>query len=234
MRNFWNKIVALENQELRTLKKLSPFKIISVTNEKLEILSEKGKSRIIKKSVFENAYSLLKENGSINLEEIREFVEVSPVYVMAILESFPEVTKVKQGSKNVLTYDPTQFKEFEKKIYPEEIYDYKDLIEGAKKKIFVNAYERNKEASAKCIKFYGTNCYICEMKFSDIYGTIGQDFIHVHHLVEISKIKAEYVVDPIKDLIPVCPNCHAMLHYGKYEINVKTLKKIVKERKRVV
>lgn len=67
------------------------------------------------------------------------------------------------------------------------------------------------------------------MKFVDVYGPIGQDFIHVHHLVELSKMKSKYIVDPIKDLIPICPNCHAMLHYGKYETNVDELKKIVRE-----
>jgi predicted HNH restriction endonuclease len=235
MRNFWHNIVVLENQVLLTLTDRSPFKINSVSNERVVVLPNiSGSPRIIKKSVFEKAYNQLEENGSIDLDEIRRFINFSPVYVMAILESFPEVNKVKQGRKIVLTYDSSNLKKVEKKIYPEEIFDDKNLIEGAKKKIYVNAYERNKEARAKCIKYYGTNCYICEMEFSDIYGKLGKDFIHVHHLVEISKIKANYVVDPIKDLIPVCPNCHAMLHYGKYEVNVNALKKIVNERKRSI
>jgi len=34
----------------------------------------------------------------------------------------------------------------------------------------------------------------------------------VHHLVPISKIGKKYRVDPIKDLRPVCPNCHAVIH----------------------
>lgn len=233
MINFWHKIIALENQELKTLSHLSPFKIVSVTKERLDVLPFNSKSlRIIKKSVFEDAYCQLKENGSIDLEDIRRFVEVSPVYVMAILATFPEIRKVKQGRKIVLIFDSAQLNEYDKTIYPEEIDNNKDLIEGVKKKIYVNAYERNKEARNKCIKYYGTNCYICEMSFFDVYGAIGQDFIHVHHLVEISKIKSEYIVDPIKDLIPVCPNCHAMLHYGKYEINVNALKKILRKQKK--
>ncbi|HCE56382.1 MAG TPA: restriction endonuclease [Prolixibacteraceae bacterium] len=153
---------------------------------------------------------------------------------MAILESFPEINKVKQGRKIVLTYNSTKLEEVERKIYPDEIDEYKGLIEGATKKIYINAYERNKEARVKCIQYYGASCYICGMKFLDVYGKLGKDFIHVHHLVEISKIKANYVVDPINDLIPVCPNCHAMLHYGMYEVNVSALKKIVNERKQSI
>jgi 5-methylcytosine-specific restriction protein A len=48
-----------------------------------------------------------------------------------------------------------------------------------------------------------------------MYGEIGRGFIHVHHVVPISSIGESYKVDPAKDLVPVCPNCHAMLHRGK-------------------
>jgi 5-methylcytosine-specific restriction protein A len=41
---------------------------------------------------------------------------------------------------------------------------------------------------------------------------LGAGFIQVHHTVPLSSIGTEYVIDPIRDLIPVCPNCHAMLH----------------------
>jgi 5-methylcytosine-specific restriction protein A len=36
--------------------------------------------------------------------------------------------------------------------------------------------------------------------------------IHVHHIVPVSSIGEKYKVDPINDLIPVCPNCHAVFH----------------------
>ena len=50
------------------------------------------------------------------------------------------------------------------------------------------------------------------MNFEAIYGAIGRDFIHVHHLIPLSEVGDTYEVDPIEDLRPVCPNCHAMLH----------------------
>jgi 5-methylcytosine-specific restriction protein A len=57
-----------------------------------------------------------------------------------------------------------------------------------------------------------------------MYGDIGRDFIHVHHEVELASIGAEYVIDPINDLKPVCPNCHAMLHRRKPAYSVNELK----------
>ena len=57
---------------------------------------------------------------------------------------------------------------------------------------------------------------------------MGKDFIHVHHIIPLNEIKEEYTVDPIKDLVPVCPNCHAMLHRKINEeyININELKAI--------
>ncbi|MPR31936.1 HNH endonuclease, partial [Salmonirosea aquatica] len=51
--------------------------------------------------------------------------------------------------------------------------------------------------------------------FERYFGEVGKGFIHVHHVNQISSIGNEYNVDPIKDLIPVCPNCHAMIHSRK-------------------
>ena len=64
----------------------------------------------------------------------------------------------------------------------------------------------------ECIEHYGTTCSICNFNFEKIYGKIGENFIHVHHLTDISIIAENYNVNPIIDLRPVCPNCHAMLH----------------------
>ena len=56
------------------------------------------------------------------------------------------------------------------------------------------------------------------------YGEIGKNFIHIHHLVKISDIKEEYMIDPIEDLRPVCPNCHAMLHKKEPPFTIEELK----------
>lgn len=62
------------------------------------------------------------------------------------------------------------------------------------------------------------------MNFEERYGEIGKGFIHVHHEVEISTIGEDYEIDPIDDLKPVCPNCHAMLHKRKPAYSIDELK----------
>lgn len=96
--------------------------------------------------------------------------------------------------------------------FPDEIPNTKEIFEGAKKQVTVNAYERNPKARQKCIEHYGSACSVCGFDFGGAYGERGKDFIHVHHIVQLSSIGEKYQVDPIKDLRPVCPNCHAMLH----------------------
>ncbi len=95
---------------------------------------------------------------------------------------------------------------------PDEIIDSAGLPEGALHKVTANAYERNPDARRLCIEHYGAICSVCGFKFGAVYGEAFEEFIHVHHLRPLSEIGRQYVVDPIKDLRPVCPNCHAVLH----------------------
>lgn len=102
-------------------------------------------------------------------------------------------------------------------------------IEGASKIINVNAYERNEKARLACLSHYGYTCKVCGFNFEKAYGLIGKNFIHVHHVLPISQIKKEYSIDPIKDLIPVCPNCHAMIHKTEPPLTVAVLRKQISD-----
>lgn len=103
------------------------------------------------------------------------------------------------------------------------------LTEGSVKKVNVNAYERNPKAREKCISYYGLTCSCCGFDFSKIYGQIGQNFIHVHHLILISEIKEKYLIDPVKDLRPVCANCHAMIHRKNPPFTIDEIKTMIEK-----
>lgn len=111
-------------------------------------------------------------------------------------------------------------------VYPDEVSPEEQYSEGKTKKVLVNSYERNQIARQKCLKHYGFNCQVCDFNFKEKYGELGKDFIHIHHKIDIATIGKEYSVDPIEDLIPVCPNCHAMLHKKKPAYTIDELKKI--------
>lgn len=114
---------------------------------------------------------------------------------------------------------------------PEELKRNVTYPEGAKRIITVNAYERHPAARAACIAHYGTACAACGIDLGDVYGPIAFGFIHVHHVVPVSKLGRAYRVDPIKDLRPICPNCHAVAHLADPPIPISTLRKRVRERR---
>jgi 5-methylcytosine-specific restriction protein A len=80
-------------------------------------------------------------------------------------------------------------------------------------RILVNRYERDQRAREKCIERYGARCDLCNFDFEAVYGSAMAGFIQVHHLKPLSDVGTEYQVDPVRDLRPVCPNCHAVLHH---------------------
>lgn len=113
------------------------------------------------------------------------------------------------------------------KLFPEELDDAREHLEGSLSRIVVNRYERDPIARLKCIAHFGTTCQICRFDFNAAFGEIGTGFIHVHHLRPLSEIKMGYVVDPKSDLCPVCPNCHAMLHRRNPPFTVDELRSII-------
>jgi 5-methylcytosine-specific restriction enzyme A len=111
----------------------------------------------------------------------------------------------------------------------EELPTPEKFVEGARCIVTINAYERNPKARAACIAHHGVKCAVCGFDFGDAYGTLGAGFIHVHHIVPIGKTGTEYEIDPIVDLIPICPNCHAMIHRAEPPLTVEHLRDHIRQ-----
>ncbi len=100
--------------------------------------------------------------------------------------------------------------------------------------MFLSIYERNPYARQRCIEHYGCRCSVCGFDFEKVYGEVGSGFIHVHHLKPLSEIRKEYVIDPIADLRPICPNCHAMIHNGTKIMTIAALEALIRRNRRPV
>lgn len=102
---------------------------------------------------------------------------------------------------------------------------YKD---GAIKQYYGKRYERNPVNRKKAIEIHGLSCVVCGFNFEEIYGERGKDFIEVHHVKPLSSIGEEVAIDPKEDLVPVCSNCHRMIHRRKDEVlSVEGLKALL-------
>jgi 5-methylcytosine-specific restriction protein A len=97
---------------------------------------------------------------------------------------------------------------------PDELRGLSDATfpEGAISREPVNRYERDPRARKACLEYHGFRCAVCKFSFEEHYGELGRSYIHVHHTMELSKVPPGYRVNPVTDLIPLCPNCHAMIH----------------------
>lgn len=106
--------------------------------------------------------------------------------------------------------------------------------EGNLSQTLVNKYERHPLNRAACIQLKGTSCAVCDFNFKETYGSLGEGFIHIHHLTPVSQLGSDYVIDPVKDLVPVCPNCHYMLHRRTPPLTIEELRKVLQDQKTVL
>jgi len=88
-------------------------------------------------------------------------------------------------------------------------------------------YERNPLNRQICLQHKGYTCAVCGFNFEERYGTLGKEFIHVHHITPVAQMGPGYVVKPLEDLVPVCPNCHSMLHRTTPPMSIEDLRSLI-------
>ncbi|MFF3024561.1 HNH endonuclease [Gottfriedia sp. NPDC057948] len=116
------------------------------------------------------------------------------------------------------------FEDIESEKAEEESY----YTDGAVKKYYGKRFERNPENRRKAIEIHGLNCFACGFNFEKVYGERGMDFIEVHHLKPLSTLGEEVIINPKEDLVPVCSNCHRMIHRRKdHVLSIEELKAMI-------
>lgn len=100
--------------------------------------------------------------------------------------------------------------------------------EGGVVQIVGNRYERSSVNRAACIEIQGDICKVCGFNFGTVYGEIGKGFIEVHHIEPVSGLQQGTVVNPASDLVPLCANCHSMIHRKSPPYTVEELKTMIR------
>ncbi|WP_395745125.1 HNH endonuclease [Prosthecobacter sp.] len=103
-------------------------------------------------------------------------------------------------------------------------------IEGAAVQYLATRYERKKLNRDACIRIHGTRCHGCGFSFGENYGEIASDYIEVHHIEPLATT-GEVLINPATDLIPLCSNCHSVVHRVTPPLGIEELVRIVKERR---
>lgn len=173
----------------------------------------------------------IRNSHEVYIQAAASFKRVSPFrrsFSPAVLEYVESVLRTTLPRPS---YARREFLDQRVEPLPDETDPSPPLLEGARYQITVNAFERDPRARQRCIARYGNGCAVCGFSFGAVYGPIADGFIHVHHLRPLSEIGHEYEIDPIEDLRPVCPNCHAVLHRKVPALSIEELRTILEHQR---
>jgi 5-methylcytosine-specific restriction protein A len=101
------------------------------------------------------------------------------------------------------------------------------VLEGKATRQEVTRYERSPVNRAAAISLHGAICKACGFDFAKVYGAIGDGFIEVHHITPVSDLGGPVLIDPLVDLVPLCSNCHRMVHRQDPPISVDELRSVL-------
>ena len=102
------------------------------------------------------------------------------------------------------------------------------------KRTYTNSkvYERDFYLRREAIRIHGIKCTICGFDFENTYGKHGIGFIEIHHIIPHCTSISIIDVNPITDLVPLCSNCHSMIHRNRNSIlSIVQLKTMLKQEK---
>ncbi len=86
-------------------------------------------------------------------------------------------------------------------------------------------FETDETIRLKVLKFHGTSCNICGFNYESAYGDLGRGYIEIHQITSLEKKEED--LDFEHDFIPICANCHGILHRKKKsELEATELKQI--------
>lgn len=123
-------------------------------------------------------------------------------------------------------------------LYQEEGFSENDNLESRIRSTsgfsyYTTRYERSPYLRKLAIDEHGLSCMACGFQFEEVYGELGKDFIEVHHIVPLPDPRQEIIVDPERDLLCLCSNCHRMIHRNPtVMMSVEELKKLIEKEKK--
>lgn len=142
---------------------------------------------------------------SENLASLESLLSNSLGYVETI-GGIAEIVRSQSAGKKMVVFDENLF-----------------VSEGKKKSVTTQIYERSKQLRDMAIAHYTIDgkivCAACGFDFYETYGEVGRGYIEIHHQKPVFQYEetdfSRLVSDALKDLIPLCANCHRVVHRKK-------------------
>lgn len=146
-------------------------------------------------------------------------IDAAEEFSFRIRPAFARALKNTGALRGVSTLTPRPVRSHARSDHQDELFD------GPLKRSEATRWERNREARRRCIEHFGAKCQVCRFDFGKTYGSLGTGFVEVHHASPSQNRSRKRSVDPLVDLVPVCSNCHRMLHRREPPIGVRELQR---------
>lgn len=120
----------------------------------------------------------------------------------------------------VTTLDPTNL---------DVVLDGADAFETEEGRAILRVHLRRERSRKLIIAFKDSlqeaRCEACSINFTEVYGTLGKDYIEAHHIIPVADLEPGAMTS-IKDLAALCANCHRVIHRNQ-GMSVQELKKFL-------
>lgn len=157
--------------------------------------------------------------NSLNMSSEPRYTEVLQWYGLYIKQSAAGGTYVMEEGKQAELGKTTNVKVSDRKqvtistIFSEGEYGETD---GQDKEF----RRRNMELRKACIEYFKQLhnghivCECCGFDYTKAYK-IDDEYIEIHHRFPFAHTEGEHLVNAATDLVPLCANCHRMIHHGQ-------------------
>lgn len=122
------------------------------------------------------------------------------------------VIHLSQITQNTSINNKVKVEQFEEDLF---------ISEGMQKFVKSKAYERSNKLRKYAIEHFQdkgiVGCNACNFIFEKFYGKeLGEGFIEIHHIKPVYQYEGDDVnktiTEALKNLVPLCSNCHKMIH----------------------
>lgn len=151
-------------------------------------------------------------------------------------------TIARSGKAVMAALSDQGFSEYQKTEVLNKGFDDIAIEEGNKAEVHSIILKRSRILRKMAIKYFSNengsiSCRGCDFVADDVYGAGARGLIEIHHLQPLFLRNGQQLRvslrDALKYVVPLCPNCHRVVHYDRNRcISISELRRMVERMRR--
>lgn len=168
-------------------------------------------------------------------DDLSDFDRLFEAIMMPKVKSEPVVVK-ESPKEHIPVKEVSTIQEVTKKVEPvvqkveqrAETIQQSEIVQEETKVKEESKQLTKEQIKAECIDYYGAICDICGFDYGYTYGEAYEMAIEVHNTKEESVEEILPHTHPIEDLVPICHNCHHILHTHRPALTIEQMRQMIK------